>query len=169
MVVLRATKKVLKRLAPPAREVGPSDTALGDWYVNRIVVDRRPLLLLVSSDSRLPMLQGARDVRNLPERLPDLVRRRLESLSIPQEWIDAEIAAMAEVRVAATASRSILGQMNDFANDIWFWLPERAWTAGDLVSLEHKLEQNPCLAGRQESALFPVQRTLEVLEARWGR
>ncbi len=168
MVVLRATMKVLKRLAAPAPEVGPSDTALGDWYVNRIVVDRRPLLLLVSSESRLPLLHDARNVRSLPERLPSLVLRRLEALSIPSEWIRKEVEAMDEVRVASTASRSILGQMTGYANDIWYWLPERAWTTGDLLSVEHKLEMAPCLLGRAHTALFPVQRTLEVLAAKWG-
>lgn len=55
MVVLRATRKLLAILPgtrpPPAR----SDTAPGDWYVNRLVVDRRPLLLLVSGSSLLPI------------------------------------------------------------------------------------------------------------------
>jgi hypothetical protein len=53
MVILRPTKK-LASLLPAAQPVPVcSDTALGDWYVNRIVVDRQPLLLLVSSTSLL--------------------------------------------------------------------------------------------------------------------
>jgi uncharacterized protein DUF6933 len=63
MVILRPTKK-LGALLPPEKSVPVShDTALGDWYVNRIVVDRQPLLLLVSSASLLPLLLPARDVR----------------------------------------------------------------------------------------------------------
>ena len=49
MVVLRATKKVLKLLPKASSMAVTSTTALGDWYINRIVVDRHPLLLLVSS------------------------------------------------------------------------------------------------------------------------
>jgi hypothetical protein len=61
MVTLRPTRKL--RGALPISDVSkPSDTALGDWYVNRLVVDRRPLLLLVSSSSLLPMLVPGRDV-----------------------------------------------------------------------------------------------------------
>ena len=48
MVALRATKKVL-RLLPKVytgSEIPPPTNALGDWYVNRLVVDRQPLLLL---------------------------------------------------------------------------------------------------------------------------
>jgi hypothetical protein len=54
MVLLRATQKVLRLLPESAGGViDSSTTALGDWYVNRLIVDRQPLLLLVSSTSRL--------------------------------------------------------------------------------------------------------------------
>ena len=80
MVILRATLKVLHSLPKPTATSNTSDTALGDWYVNRVVVDRRPLLLLVSSKSLLPMLEPARDVRGLPGRLDLLVAGRLQRL-----------------------------------------------------------------------------------------
>ena len=69
MVVLRPTRKLRSLL--PATDVVPRgfDTALGDWYVNRLTADRKPLLLLVSSTSLLPMLVPAWDVRGLPKRL----------------------------------------------------------------------------------------------------
>src|SRR3990172_4233493 len=76
MVVIRPTRK-LRSTLPVTQMVGTSDTALGDWYVNRLVVDRQPLLLLVSSASLLPMLVRARDVRELPRHLEDIVARRL--------------------------------------------------------------------------------------------
>jgi hypothetical protein len=89
MVVLRPTRKL--RTALPVTEVtGTSDTALGDWYVNRIVVDRQPLLLLVSSASLLAMLVPARDVRGLPERLADIVANRLARPGVATSRIEAE-------------------------------------------------------------------------------
>jgi len=54
MVILRPTRK-LRSLLPAAPVSRPGDTALGDWYVNRLVVGRQPLLLLVSSTSLLPL------------------------------------------------------------------------------------------------------------------
>jgi hypothetical protein len=77
MVVLRATKKLLSKLPAAHSRVAGSDTALGDWHVNRLVVDRQPLLLLVSSCSLLSILAPARDVRILPNRLATLVASRL--------------------------------------------------------------------------------------------
>ena len=83
MVILRPTRKALASLVPLTDVASGSDTALGDWYVNRIVVARRPLLLLVSSRSLLPILAPAREVRGLPMRLPGLVASRLKRL----DWI----------------------------------------------------------------------------------
>src|SRR3972149_6891191 len=56
MVVLRATQKLAKVLPPSADAAAESDTALGDWYVNRLIVDRQPLLLLVSARSLLAIV-----------------------------------------------------------------------------------------------------------------
>lgn len=61
MLVLRGTQKLLQLLPPTADQSDLSDTALGDWYVNRIVIDRRPLLLCVSSKSLLSVIAPARD------------------------------------------------------------------------------------------------------------
>lgn len=77
MVILRPTRKIRELKPEPINPRLPSDTALGDWYANRIVVDRKPLLLLISSLSLLPVLIRAREVRTLPERLPGIVRDRL--------------------------------------------------------------------------------------------
>ena len=116
MVILRPTRKLSSLL--PATEVIPtsSDTALGDWYVNRVMVDRQPLLLLVSSTSLLPMLIPARNVRGLPARLAVLVEARLRRCGLDDRTIAAETLAMASVAVGPTVDRSVLGIMVDFAN-----------------------------------------------------
>jgi len=94
MVILRPTRKV--RLSAQERETREfsSDTALGDWYVNRIIVHRQPLLILISSVSLLPTLTAARDVQSLPDRLADLVGDRLVRLGIQAKLITAEKKAM---------------------------------------------------------------------------
>lgn len=102
MVTLRATQKVLKRLPPVSADDALSDTALGDWYVNRLVVDRQPLLLLVSSRSLLAIIEQARNLRQLPERLPGLVEQRLKRLEVEGGLIEGEVMAMHPVRVGPT-------------------------------------------------------------------
>jgi len=168
-VILRATQKVL-RLLPTATDLPVhSSSALGDWYVNRIVIDRRPLLLLVSANSLLSILSAARDVATLPERLPWLVATRLKRLGIPAAWIEAERAAMEPIVVARTNSRSVLGTMRNFAIDISWVLPASGWDDAFLPLVEARLEDTPChVAKRDSDVVWPSQRTRELLKAAHG-
>src|SRR5688572_2829940 len=127
MVFLRATAKLLAKLPAPGAPNGSSDTALGDWYGTTLVVDRRPLLLLVSSESLLPIVLPARDLRRLPDRLPEVVRARLERLRTPRDQIAAEVAAMNPVVVTKTVSRSVVGIMVQCVNSIPYFLERGAW------------------------------------------
>jgi hypothetical protein len=168
MVVLRATKKVLSRLPASGDRITASDTALGDWYVNRLVVDRYPLLLLVSARSLLSILVPARDVRALPNRLPTLVATRLRHLGIPGPLIEAEVTVMDPVFVASTLDRSVLGTMVDFAKSIPVYLPIREWDETTLPFVEAQLAETPCrVSGAFEATIFPKRATSDLLVARW--
>lgn len=168
MVVLRATRKLAKVLPPSVDAPTESDTALGDWYVNRVTVDRQPLLLLVSARSLLAILTPARDVRELPQRLATLVAARLKRLGIRAELIATEKAAMEPVAVARTADRSIIGIMVDYAKMIPGYLPVDGWDATTLPFVEAKLQENPChAAGPAHGVIFPGRVTPVLLSERW--
>jgi hypothetical protein len=168
MVILRATKRVLARLRPAAATVGSSDTALGDWYVNRLVVDRQPLLLLISSRSYLPILTPARDVASLPRHLPSLVAARLRRLDIDSSLIEAEVAAMQPVLVAPTADRSVVGILVDFAKMAPHHLEPGVWDQTTLPFVEARLAETPCHAARPfEDVIFPERKAPELLESTW--
>jgi hypothetical protein len=169
MVVLRVTRKLLNLLPESQEPVAVSDTALGDWYENRLVVDHQPLLLLASARSLLPILQPARDVRSLPKRLPELVAKRLDHLGIPSSQVDAEVAAMTPVSVAKTVDRSVVGVLVDFAKMLPYSLDPGGWDAAALGVAQAALERNPCYAGRPfDQVIFPVKTTRQPLESRWG-
>lgn len=168
MVVLRPTRKLHAVLPVAPGVVGPSDTALGDWYVNRIVVDRRPLLILLSSRSLLVVLTPARDVRTLPMRLAGLVGRRLECLDVSAEQIRAEKSAMASVDVARTTDRSVLGIMNGFGKAIPFYLETNRWDETTLRFVESRLGETPCYATRPfEEVIFPELAARKLLAAQY--
>jgi hypothetical protein len=169
VVILRPTRKL--REALPASEVtsAQSDTALGDWYVNRIVVDRRPLLLLVSSTSLLPMVVPARDVRGLPGRLADVVETRLRRLGIASRAIEAETRAMHPVVVAPTEDRSVVGIAVDFAKSLPYYLGSEPWDDSTLQRVEDKLAETPCHASRAfERVVFPERKAPELLRVKWA-
>jgi len=147
---------------------GDSDTALGDWYVNRLTVDRQPLLLLVSSHTLLPIVIPARQVSELPEALPTLVRRRLERLRVDDRTISSEIGAMSDVVVTKTIDRSVVGIMVEFAPAIPFFLARGAWNETALPFLETWLARTPCYAGRPgDGCVFPDRDTPVRLASRW--
>jgi hypothetical protein len=167
MVTLRPTRKL--RTALPVNESATiSDTALGDWYVNRLVVDRQPLLLLVSSASLLPMLVHARNVRDLPLYIGDMVVHRLARLGVARSLIDAERRAMTPVQVGATVDRSVLGIMVDFAKGVPYYL-EAGWDDAALEVVEDRLAETPCHAGKlSERVVFPGEKAPELLAAKWA-
>jgi len=169
MVVLRRTRKLAKALPASGDIAASSTTALGDWYVNRLSVDRRPLLLLVSSQGLLPILLPARDVSLLPTRLPDIVGTRLRRFGISPVVIEAEVRGMSPVIVADTADRSVVGIMVDFAKGVPFHLEPGAWDDSTLPFVEARLAETPCHSGRGfEDVVFPNQQTPQLLDARWG-
>jgi hypothetical protein len=149
---------------PPA-----PDTALGDWYANRLVVDRKPLLLLLSSRALLAILLPARELRTLPLRLGDVVAQRLRRFGIEKQLIDAEVAAMGRVHVAKTSDRAVVGIMVDFANMIPYHLARGAWYESTLPFVEAKLARVPCFSSRSDAqTVFPELATRTVLADRWG-
>ena len=117
MFTLRCTAKLLKQMrATPEPNPPASTTLLGDWYANRIQMGRTPVVLAVSEKSLLSVLLPARGVAALPTSLPDAVAKVLAFLEIPEAILEEEVAAMREgCVVAKTASRRVLGSMNDMA------------------------------------------------------
>lgn len=167
MVYLRATQRALRFLGPASPANKPSDTALGDWFVNRFVIDRRPFLILVSSASLLTILEPARRVRSLPERLSDLVSRRLHRLGVADALIQGEINAMDEVRIAPTNDRSVVGTMVDFVHSLRYYATYVTdWDESALASLEQRLARTPCRSSRAMSeVIWPDRRAKELLRA----
>ena len=169
MVVLRRTAKLASLLPLKPAPAAGSECALGDWYVNRISIDRRPLLLLVSSASLLPILLPARDVRSLPDRLAECVSGRLRRLGISPTVIAAEVTAMDPVVVGPTLDRSVVGIMVDFAKGVPFYLTAGGWDETSLPFAEARLAETPCHASRRfDEVVFPEQKAPELLLARWG-
>jgi hypothetical protein len=114
---------------------------LRDWYANLVFVGHARFVLLVSERSRLPVVMPGRDVKNLARNFPAALAPVLVGLGIPSAIVDQEIAAMREVAVAATASRSVLGTINDFSLMLSYWLRDEL--APDLLALALRLGRTP--------------------------
>ena len=169
MFVLRATQKVRRTLPQSADDVAVSDTALGDWYVNRITVDRQPLLILVSSTSLLALLTQARDVKRLPSRVSELVANRLRRIGINEHLIRAEVQAMDRAVVGRTLDRSVTGQMVDFAKAVPYYIAMGGLDGSTLCFAEDRLGETPCRCGRSDTeTVWPARDAARLLAERWS-
>lgn len=169
MTNLRATKKLLDHLDCKFGEEVPSQSALGDWFGSRIVVDRRPLVILVSGNSLLPILAPARQLSSLPTRLPNMVAERLLRMDVEGALIRQEFESMTRVAVTKTNDRSVVGTLTDFASMTPHVLPQnRAWELEDLYSAELELAHSPCRVSSPD-AVWPDSLTVELLKKKWAK
>jgi hypothetical protein len=169
MAVLRATLNLLKSLPACSAELPETPiNALGDWYANRVVVHRRPLILLMSSTSLLAILAPARDVKTLPDRLPQLVADRLRRLPISEHIVAAEVEAMDQVLVGKTRDRSLRGQLVHFARELPYYLPPEGWQDSHLRMMEDNLGETPCrVSPPNTAAIWPHRTAVRLLLATW--
>ena len=129
MITIRCTQRLLKRsglevLADPP----PPSAVLGEWYANVVCLPfpGRSLILYVHNPSRLSVLVCGRTIHTTVDPFRHRAICLLERLGIPAELLAAERREMSEVCFARTASRSILGSMNEIANQIWYRSPDAA-------------------------------------------
>ena len=114
MITFRCTARVRKRFSLSLEEDPPPPTArLGDWYTNLLNFGNARWVLCLSELSLLPVVVPARNA-DFPSRFPEYLRRILVGIGVPAEVAHAEANDCSEWRFGKTASRSILGSMNDF-------------------------------------------------------
>jgi hypothetical protein len=141
VVTQRCTVKLLQRLGvPPHPEPPPSSTRLGDWYANLLYTRPTQLVLFVSERTLLPVVVPARPVGALLECVAGGLAAVLEGIGVDDVAIATEVGHMREVAVARTASRRVLGSMNDFA----FNLGAHPRELSDLTAMALWLARTPC-------------------------
>ncbi len=139
VLIVRATKKLLSRLGPPAAAAElASTTLLGDWYATAWFW-RPQVALLVSEVTLLPVLMPLAPAATLLRRFGRQLELVLTAHGAPPEFINAELQEMGEVRLGKTASRSV-GIMNEFTHLAHM----RRQDEPDLLALAVHLAATPC-------------------------
>jgi len=115
VLIVHATRAFRDRVpGPAAADDDISTTTLGPWYAT-LLRRRPPLALLVNQTTLLPLLTPLAPAATLLTRIPAAVADLLLAHHLPAQLIAAEHAAMAEVHLAPTANRSVVGILNEFA------------------------------------------------------
>lgn len=125
MLTLRCTAKTLKRFGLHPDDDPPASTGrLGDWYANLLNIGPRRYVLCVSECTLLPVVVPARKAE-FPDQLAGHLDRMLRVLEIPEDLARQEAEAAAEVTIARTASRRVLGVMNEMiASTAYYPIPD---------------------------------------------
>lgn len=139
---IHAAKKLLDRVKISAVEpVGEPSTMLGNWYANALFW-KPQVSLLVNEKTLLPVFMPLAPAATLMKRFPDQLAQVLAAIGVSVDFVAQEILAMGDGSFAKTASRSVLGSMNDFAH-----LAEYHREVGeteDLVRLSVSMAKTPC-------------------------
>lgn len=91
---------------------GPT-TLLGDWYANILFVRPQQLVLCVSERTLLPVVLPAREIDTLTNRLPEAAAAMMSAVGISPASIKTEVEAMRVCHVGRTASKRVLGSLNE--------------------------------------------------------
>jgi hypothetical protein len=142
VLTIRCTQRLLTRLATrPEPAPPPSTTKLGDWYANLLDTPGGQIILCTSERTFLSVLVTAKDARRLlPAKLSLALGAQLAQLGVPFAVIGDELAAMEPPTYAKTASRSVLGVMNDFAVTVSYC----ASNGVDEAEMNALLARTPC-------------------------
>ena len=114
MFTVRGTKKFLDRVGRPVVEPPASTTVLGDWYAN-VLFWRPQVALFVNATTFLPVLMPLAPAAGVLARFPGAMAEVIHGLGIDPRFVAAEQESMCDVTLAKTASRQVLGVMNEFA------------------------------------------------------
>jgi hypothetical protein len=142
-VVVRCTSKLLDLLGKRSItliEAPPSDD---DWCANLLWLDRRKCLLATHAGTLFSLFVAdirAADLRPFERRIADLVVAALLDDGLPSDALGH--LAPDEVQIAKTASKHVLGVMNQMAFEIE-WAVDQAgglWNV-DIGDLNHHLRR----------------------------
>jgi Domain of unknown function (DUF6933) len=143
MVTLRCTQKLLKRLRlKPLNETPVATSRLGDWYAAPFSVGHDRLVLCVNETALLPAFIRSQSQVGMIARFREAVLAVLQGLGVPDSVLENESRHLAEVAIGTTASRTVLGSMNDFAVQAYWHI--KAKGSCDLVGLALALSESPC-------------------------
>ena len=145
MFLVRATKKLRDRVGPVTLQPGEvSTTRLGDWYATAWFW-KPQIALFVSETTLFPVLMPLAPSATLLSRFPDHLAQALVAQDVPSAFIAEELSEMHDARLAPTASRSVVGIMNEFTFMAETTRGEpTAFDTANLTALSGWLARTPC-------------------------
>jgi hypothetical protein len=141
MLVVHGTKKFRDRVGAATTDGPETSAVLGSWYASALLW-RPQLALFVHETTLLPVLMPLAPAATVLDRFPDRLAEVLGLHAVDARAIAEHTSALTSHCLVPTASRSLVGSMNEFT---YF---ARAYRSGDgiddLDELSIRLAQIPC-------------------------
>lgn len=131
-MVVRCTGKLLNLLGKHSVTLVDAPTSSDDWYANLLWIDRRKCLLIVHAGTLFALFAAdihVSDLRPLERRIVDLLAAAMLEEGLPTDALGR--LQPSDVRLAKTASRHVLGVMNQMAFEIG-WHVDQAGGPGNI-------------------------------------
>lgn len=167
-MTVRCTQRLLKAIRVPPRELVEVPVSADDWYANLLWFDRRMCLLITHASTLFPLFVPdvrATELRALGALVKRNAQRALRDEALPPDTLCN--LEHADLRITRTASRRILGVMNEDA----YTCEHAITTAGgldqtDVRELNRRLRRNlHGVDGRYCTSLDAVHARLDGLGA----
>jgi len=110
---VRGTKKLLDCAGRPMADPPSSTPVLGDWYAN-VLFWRPHVALFVNATTFVPVLTPLAPASGAVARFPAAMAEVIGALGVDPRFVESESTEMSSVVLAKTASRQVLGVMNEF-------------------------------------------------------
>lgn len=157
-MVLRCTKRVLDLIGVGPRGLVAANPTDDDWYANLFWIDRRKHLLLAHAGTLFPVFVA--DVRKTDLLPLGLVAVRLIRNELGMENLAPDALGELDpnsVRIAKTASRTVLGYMNETAKYCEHAIARhRGLEQCDIGSLNREIRRELHLLRRPPGYFVPI-------------
>jgi len=150
VLTIRCTRKLLERLDVEASAAPrPPTNRLGDWCANLLVTRRAQLIICISERSLLPVFVEAGPRSSFIPRFQAAVKTILGRIGASSGSLNSEAREMAQITIGRTASRRVLGSLNDLSALARFTIADHQ--AIDLAALAVHLADTPCAPLKYET------------------
>lgn len=149
---LHCTQKLREKLKHELSDPMPTDHWMGSWYA-AVLMWKPQVVLLVNELTLLPVLMPLAPSSTLAQRLPAEIQRVLLGLGMPSPAIDLAPGNWSEAAVCKTASRSLVGTLNEFCFLAEAYRDGRS-KVEDLLGMALRLANTPC--GGAAGYRYPV-------------
>jgi len=118
-MILHCTQKLLKELGNPyLQNPDEPNKGLGNWYANLLTIDRRKCIFFTNEKTLYSFLLPNVKKENLKNIVDDFLLNlnlNLQAEEIPIQVISRVMQEYTDIGFAKTASKQVLGSMNEFA------------------------------------------------------